>query len=385
MKKIAIIGSGAAGISAAASARKTDVDAEITIVSEETVYPYFRPALTKLIGQVEIPPGFFLKNDQWFEKEKISFITDFNVKKINSGDHLIESFNGRSLKWDSLIVATGGSPSVYPEHLKNNSKVTTIRSYSDILNLNKKLKKLTHVTVCGGGLLGLETAWFLKKSGMEVEVLEFANSLLPRQLDETGGEFLLRKIENCGIKFHSGTTLNEISDEGCLLSTGRRIKTDHLIFSMGIRGRWPEFSSDSINTVRYIEVDNRMMTKYPDVYACGDCASIDGFSTGLWMDAVKQGNCAGINSAGGNCFYSPESVVAMLLAFDTHVMSYGNLKGDFFEKRTEKILSRIYFEEEKITGGYCIGDSAFSSVVLKIIKNGIKSEITAPDWIRVTK
>ncbi|MCA5011200.1 FAD-dependent oxidoreductase, partial [Clostridioides difficile] len=70
------------------------------------------------------------------------------------------------------------------------NEVVAIRRLSDIEKLNSLLSESKRAVVIGGGVLGLEAAWELKRTGLLVTVLEQGGQLMKRQLDEEAGEFL---------------------------------------------------------------------------------------------------------------------------------------------------------------------------------------------------
>ena len=63
-------------------------------------------------------------------------------------------------------------------------EVVAIRRMSDIEKIEAMLYRVQNVVVIGGGVLGLEAAWELKKSRKQVVVLEAAPQIMGRQLDE---------------------------------------------------------------------------------------------------------------------------------------------------------------------------------------------------------
>ena len=58
--------------------------------------------------------------------------------------------------------------------------------------------------VIGGGVLGLEAAWQLKKAKLDVTVLEAMPRLMPKQLDEGASGILQKVIESIEVKIVTG-------------------------------------------------------------------------------------------------------------------------------------------------------------------------------------
>ena len=107
-------------------------------------------------------------------------------------------------------------------------EVIAIRRLSDVEKVERQMQNSKNAVVIGGGVLGLEAAWELKKGGLHVEVLEVAPVLMGRQLD-TGSAELLKKIaEKNGVNIHTGVSVEAIEGEehvtGVRTATGMCIR-----------------------------------------------------------------------------------------------------------------------------------------------------------------
>ena len=130
------------------------------------------------------------------------------------------------------------------------------------------------ITVIGGGLLGLEAAWSLKKLGKNINIVEFAPYLLPRQLDEEIGIKLEKKLKEEGFNIYLSSAAEEILGEnkanGILLKDGKEIKTDGILFSVGIRPNLDLIRDTSIEFDKGIIVNKNLRTNIDNIYAAGD-------------------------------------------------------------------------------------------------------------------
>ena len=88
--------------------------------------------------------------------------------------------------------------------------VIAIRRLDDTKKVASMLPDVEHVVVIGGGVLGLEAAWELKKAGCQVTVLEAACQLMGRQLDDAAGEMLKHISEQQGVQIYTGVSLSLI-------------------------------------------------------------------------------------------------------------------------------------------------------------------------------
>ena len=90
-----------------------------------------------------------------------------------------------------------------------------IRSLDDTKKVAAMLPDVEHVVVIGGGVLGLEAAWELKKAGCQVTVLEAACQLMGRQLDDAAGEMLKHISEQQGVQIYTGVSIALLTVRQC--------------------------------------------------------------------------------------------------------------------------------------------------------------------------
>lgn len=151
-----------------------------------------------------------------------------------------------------------------------------------------------HATVVGGGLLGLEAAKAVYDLPCvpEVSIINRQAYPLSRQLDEEGGEMVLRKIEAMGVQVFTKVDVKSMDtrkdEEGADIFTGfeftdgEQMEADLVIFAVGISPR-DELARESgikVAPKGGIAVDDRLMTSAKDVYAVGECASWRGNTYG---------------------------------------------------------------------------------------------------------
>lgn len=114
-----------------------------------------------------------------------------------------------------------------------------IRRLDDTKKVAAMLPDVEHVVVIGGGVLGLEAAWELKKAGCQVTVLEAACQLMGRQLDDAAGEMLKHISEQQGVQIYTGVSIASIDGEdnvtGVTLADGRTFPAELVIVSAGVR------------------------------------------------------------------------------------------------------------------------------------------------------
>lgn len=139
MKKIFIIGGGIAALEAAKSARSTQRDALIVLISAENFLPYSRPMLTKqLMGKVTAQ-DLAVESAAWYDEKDIVVLTGRTVTAIDPvGKTLVAG--GTPFHWDSLILATGASCFVPPIPGADGANVVAVRTFGDVARVREIAK-----------------------------------------------------------------------------------------------------------------------------------------------------------------------------------------------------------------------------------------------------
>ena len=88
----------------------------------------------------------------------------------------------------------------------------SVRAFRDIADVEAMIAaaRTPRAVVIGGGLLGLEAAWGLKRRGMSVALVHLMPTLMERQLDAAAGELLQRDLDPRGIAFFTNGQTEEI-------------------------------------------------------------------------------------------------------------------------------------------------------------------------------
>lgn len=286
MKKIFIIGGGIAALEAAKSARSTQRDALIVLISAENFLPYSRPMLTKqLMGKVTAQ-DLAVESAAWYDEKDIVVLTGRTVTAIDPvGKTLVAG--GTPFHWDSLILATGASCFVPPIPGADGANVVAVRTFEDVARVREIAKTAKNAAVIGGGVLGLEAASSLAEAGLSVTVLEHGDQLMKRQIDVQAAQHLESAMASKGVKLLKNADSARIDASGVTLVDGTRIPAELVIVSAGVRANIRLAKDAGIAAERHITVDDHMRTNLPDVYAAGDCASM-GVSYALWTEAADM-------------------------------------------------------------------------------------------------
>jgi nitrite reductase (NADH) large subunit len=347
MKKYVIIGNGAAGANAADEIRKADPEGSINIFTEEAYGFYYRPKLPDLVAGSISLESFTMHDPSFYQEKNIDLHLNTKIVSIHPLEKTIQDSAGRSYPYDELLIASGAESNIPPLPGTNKKNVFALRTAADAIRFQeaakdaKKVKNVPSTLLIGGGLLGLEAGKGILELGLKVEVIEFFDRLLPRQMDSVGAKILQAQLEKMGFSFRLGAKVKEIfggesaqSDaEGIILESGEQISEDRIagdliLFSAGIKPHLDLAKSIGLEINKSIMVNANMQTSISNIFAAGDAAEFNGMPGGIWPVAMQQGRCAGINMSGGNVAYKPIPPSIKLKVAGINLVSTGNIDAE---------------------------------------------------------
>lgn len=297
--KFIIIGASTAGTTAAQKLREKDPHAQIVIFTDEK-YPYYgRPRLLEfLAGQVELDMIYF-HNETWYASNRIDLCLGLPVTKLDPENHQV--FTGpEAHSYDKLLIACGARPDTPPLEGAHKDGVFTLWSADDVISVKEYARGQKKAAVIGGGLLGIECAKALKDLGLEVTIVEMADRLLPRQLDQEGAELLRGMLEKLGIKVVLGENPESVKGRGMkisklILASGKEVPAGVVLIAAGARPNKEIAEGAGLVTNRGILVDRHMRASSENVYAAGDVVEFGGSCYGTIPAALEQAKIAASN------------------------------------------------------------------------------------------
>lgn len=369
-----ILGGGVAAVSAAEAIRSRDDTGKILLFSAEKELPINRPMLSKdLQAASEMKETLFLHEREWYEERRIELHLGHRITALDIERKFVITEDGEEISYNRLIYAMGAECMVPPFKGADREGVVTIRHLEDCVRLKELMKGTKNAVVIGGGVLGLEAADELMRAGLTVTVLEAAPQIIGRQVDGDTAAFIRKRMRSMHVTCEENVSIEELEGEervtAVRLADGRRFPAQLVIISCGNRGNIQVAKEAGLLVDRSIVVNGRMETSAPDVYACGDCAQLDGINYQLWKEASCQGRTAGANAAGESVVYTNQPLGLSLEGFGTSLFANGDAgKKENLRYKTVELLDEMTNRREKywFSGGLLQGavlvGSEFSGV-----------------------
>lgn len=317
--KIVVVGYGPGGTAAAVSARMFDSNADIMILTEETLDCHRKPGASLAL---EYPDTDELKIRDWsiesLGKKRIVVRTGTTVigGDTESNSLRIKDNTGESIVgYDQLILAIGGNPNLPKIPGIELQGVFTIQTMADTSQIGHQLSEMNSVTIVGAGFSGLETAERLLDLGKETHLV-IRSRLMRRQLEEPMSSELASRMPRALIIHHDNPTLviGTKCVEGLSLKE-KEISTDAVLFMTGVRPNTGLAQSLGlkIGDLGGILVNDKMQTSVENIYAVGDCVEARDPYSGknlllpIGSVAARAGRQAGVAAVGGTKIYSDYS------------------------------------------------------------------------------
>ena len=361
-----ILGNGCAGVSAAEAIRERDKTGTILLISNEGP-AYQRPMLTKALFSGLDADLMALHPQGWYESQGIVQMLHRQVERVDAENRTVVLDGGETVAYTKLIFALGSECFIPPIPGHDRQGVVAIRRLADVEKI-RAMAPLEQAVVIGGGVLGLEAASELRRNGCQVTVLELAPTLMGRQLDDAAAKLLLDKCAEAGVRVELGVQITALEGDsqvtGVRLGSGEVIPAQLVVVSCGVRANTAVAKAAGVTVDRAIVVNEGMETNLPGVFACGDCAQLNGVNYALWPEAQAQGKVAGARATGDAVSYTAEQPILSFHGMGTELFSLGDPgKRPDTHYRTLEVrddarghLARYYFAEGKLCGVNLVGD-----------------------------
>jgi CoA-dependent NAD(P)H sulfur oxidoreductase len=340
-ERLIVIGGVAAGMSAAAKARRTQRDLEVMVFEKGSFISYAACGMPYyLAGDITDHRELIVRTPEQMIAQGVDVRIRHEVVAIDAKARSVvvrDHDRGRELQlaYDKLVIATGARADCPPLEGCGLDGVFGLRSLESGLAVHRFLDehKPKTAVIVGGGYIGIEMAETFRRLGIETTMLIRSGEVLRTTIDED-----MRKVVRAELERHD---VKVVKDAPVSFAGERKVEavatdSSHYpceIVLVGV-GAVPnvelaQAAGVHLGATGAIATDTTMRTNLPDVFAAGDCAEALHLVTGkpayvpLGSTANKQGRVAGENAAGGNAAFGGIVGTIVVRCFDLAVAATG--------------------------------------------------------------
>ncbi|MEO6472003.1 MAG: nitrite reductase large subunit NirB [Aeromicrobium sp.] len=402
-KKLVIVGGGmvAHRLVEALVERNAHHDWQIDVFGEETRPPYDRVALTSFFSDRD-PQDLLLGDQSLWKTPGVRLHRGAKVAHIDREAKQVAA-RGTTFDYDALVLATGSYATVPPVTGSDLPGTFVYRTVDDVAELRTwvtdrqaKLNRPVTGAVVGGGLLGLEAAGALTALGADTTVVEFADWLMPLQVDEAGGGALRRLIGQMGVKVRTSTATSQLKAgrDGNVakmhFADGEKLGVDVVVFATGVRPR-DELARDcglEIAERGGVVADVACRTNDEDIYAIGEVAYIAGRVWGLVGPGYSMAEVVADRLLGGEATFEGADLSTKLKLLGVDVASFGDAfagaEGSLevvYADPVAGVYKKLVMSDDASTllGGMLVGDASSYASLRPMVGGELGSDPTA--WL----
>jgi len=344
VNRLVVIGASAAGLSAAAKARRNDPGLKITVLEKTDEVsvglcqlPYLISGYIKEPSEVVAVPVEALREKRGMDvrlHHEVQSI-DLTKKKVTFRD--LETQKEGEVSYDRLVAATGSRSIRPPIPGLSAPNVFALHSLGEALAIREYVKDRApkEAVIVGGGYIGLEMAEALTRNGLRVTIVEMLPNVMGTMDDELT-ELVEDHVREQGVNLLLSSRLDEVrlNQEGCAASVvagGKEVRADMVLLALGVRPNveLAKAAGIKLGATGAIATDWKQKTSDDSVFAAGDCCESHDLGTDrkVWIPlgstANKQGKVAGDNLSGGYSVFRGITSTAICKAFEIGIGRVG--------------------------------------------------------------
>jgi 3-phenylpropionate/trans-cinnamate dioxygenase ferredoxin reductase component len=307
-----IVGSGIAGGNAATALRDEGYRGQIVIISPEPGVPFGRPPLSKTyLRSEEDLKDWYVRPADWYQAHDVTRVRS-SVASIDAGAHTLVLDSGRELKYQKLLIATGGRNRRLSLPGADLPGLHYLRTVADCDAIKREAIAGRRAVVVGMGFIGCEVTASLTELGVGVTAVFPGRNPLERVLGEQVGGVIGAFHRSNGVRMLAGAQVAAFDGTGrveaVVTADGDRIACDFAVAGVGIEPVVPAVTGSPIAQENGILVDELCRTSAADVYAAGDVANqlhpvFGRVRVEHYNNGEKQGAAAGRSMLGSDAPY----------------------------------------------------------------------------------
>lgn len=391
--KVVIIGNHAAGLSAAETLRRGDRACRITVISNEDVPPYSRCLIPYLVSGEKEVQNILFKPTDFYKANSIDAMLGAEAVRVLTSEKQVLLASGQRVRYDALIIATGGSSA--PLNIPGTEKqgVFGFRTLEDAQRIAAYSDTVDSAVVLGGGLVGLKAALALHERGRKVRVVVGSPYVLSQIIGDIEGAIFEQHLAKLGIEVISRTNpariMGEEKADGIETTEGKRIEGKLVIVGKGVRSNKDLVKGTDIKAEHGILIDERCRTSVPDVYAAGDVAESPDtvrkqrWTSALWPHAVEEGRVAAENILGKESSLGGRTSMNSFVLGGLPLVTCGLTGAREKVEGAEEILvkgpggfesRRFVLKDNRLVGFALVGKVANAGILTSLVKKDVNLE-----------
>jgi len=380
MKRLVVVGNGMAGMACLEQILAYTPRFEVTVFGDETHVNYNRVLLSSVLAGEKTVDDIVLHPLEWYRQHGIDLRLGVRIIDVDAVAKTVIGDDGSVTPFDTLLMATGSSAWRPPIPGLDQDGVFVFRTLEDTRELVERSGPGVKAVVIGGGLLGLEAARGLQVQGCDVTVVHLMSTLMERQLDPDGGQYLAGKMEDLGIRVLLGRSTAAVLGngrvEGVALEDGALLEADLVVVAAGIRPNVELARRAGLHVNRGIVVNDHMETSHPDIFAVGECVEHRGVCYGLIAPLIEQGKVLAATVTGNRGpVYAGTVQAAKLKIMGVDVFSAGDWSEQHaepvrYEDRALGVYKKLTVRDGKLVGVILVGDTADSHRYMEWLRGG---------------
>jgi nitrite reductase (NADH) large subunit len=385
MKRLVVVGNGMAGMACLEQILAYEPRFTVTVFGDETHVNYNRVLLSSVLAGEKTADDIVLHPLEWYQRHAIDLRLGVRIVDVDPAAKTVTGDDGSVTEYDTLLLATGSYAWLPPIAGLDQEGVFVFRTLDDTRELLQRAGPGVNAVVIGGGLLGLEAARGLQVQGCHVTVVHLMPTLMERQLDPDGGQYLAGKMEDLGIRVLLGRTTTAVVGsrhvEGVMLEDGTMLEADLVVVAAGIRPHVELAYTAGLHVNRGIVVNDHMETSNPDIFAVGECVEHNGVCYGLIAPLVEQGKVLAATMTGNRGpVYAGTVQAAKLKIMGVDVFSAGDWSEQHaepvrYEDRALGVYKKLTLREGRLVGVILVGDTGDSHRYMEWLRSG--ADLTA--------
>ena len=301
-----IVGGGMTAAAAVQGIRAIDRAGAIGVIGLEPHPPYQRPPLSKGLwkGMPLDSVGIDLA------QQAVDLYLGRTAQMLDPAQKQVIDDQGTRFSFDTLLLATGGTPRRFPW---GGDDVIYYRTLDDYRRLRALTEHGQRFAVIGGGFIGSEIAAALAMNGKDVVMLFPAAGIGAHIFGPDLSTFLNTYYRQHGVEVRPGETARGLARRAGKLAlqttSGHELLVDGVVAGIGIEPNIALAQAAGLEVNNGIVVDAVLRTSHPDIYAAGDVASFVNPALGTRLrvehedNANTMGRQAGQNMAGERAPY----------------------------------------------------------------------------------